>query len=92
MLVLVFARVAQIPWTGVLAVLAMSAGTAITVSALAILSVHARRFALRLLGSETGAAVGGGAVLAVLGGGFLLLMGTGLLTASFDAPVRSLGL
>lgn len=91
-LVLIFARFADISWIGVLAVLAMSAGTAITVSALAVLSVKARGLALNLLGSTSGVAGALSQAIAVTGGLVLIAMGYGLLINSFDAPVRSMGL
>ena len=73
----------------------MSLGTAITVAAIAVLSVRARGLALRL-----SAVTGGGwtayvsPVLAVAGGAAIMLLGAGLLEASFDtAPARrSMGL
>ena len=94
-LVLVFARFAQIQTAGVAAVAAMSLGTAITVAGIAILSIKGRDLALRL-----SAAAGGGwtayvsPLLAIGGGVIILLLGAGLLEASFDtAPARrSMGL
>ena len=92
-LVLVFARFAGIPWAGVMSVLAISLGTAITVSAIALLSVQARKLALSLAGSGTTVWVDRVAWSLALGGGALLvLFGWGLMAASFDAPVRSMGL
>ncbi len=91
-LVLVFAKFAQIPLAGVMAVFAISIGTAITVAALAFMSVKARDASMKLLG------VGGGSLsvatngLALLGGAVLILLGYGLMAATFDAPVRSMGL
>ena len=91
-LVLVFARFSHVEWAGVLAVLAMSVGTAITVSALAIASVGARGLAVRLLGSSGVAATTLLYGLPLLGGLVLTAMGLGLLAGSFDAPARSMGL
>ncbi len=91
-LVLVFAKFAQIPMVGVLAVAAISVGTAITVSALAILSVQARKLAVSLLDGAVGMADRIGHGLALAGGFILILMGYGLIAASFTGPVRSMGL
>jgi ABC-type nickel/cobalt efflux system permease component RcnA len=91
-LVLIFARYAGVSWAGVLAVLAMSLGTALTVSGLAITSVGARNFALRLLGSSNNWGDRLGAYVAILGGGVLALMGVGLYISSLAPPVRSMGL
>lgn len=91
-LVLIFARYADVVWAGVLAVLAMSLGTAITVSALAITSVGARNFAMRLLGASSTWGERMGAYVAILGGAVLTLMGIGLFVSSMAPPVRSMGL
>ena len=91
-LVLIFAHYAGVAWAGVLAVIAMSVGTAITVSALAITSVGARNFALKLLGTSSGWGERISAAVAILGGGFLALTGLGLYLSSMSAPVRSMGL
>jgi len=91
-LVLVFARFAGIPWAGVMSVLAISLGTALTVSAIAVLSVQARRIALSLAGSGTIWVDRVAWSLAFAGGVVLILLGWGLMAASFDAPVRSMGL
>ena len=52
LIVLVFAFAQGLAWAGVLAVLAMSLGTGITVSALAAVAVSARTLALRLAGDD----------------------------------------
>lgn len=91
-LVLVFARYSGVTWAGVLAVLAMSLGTALTVSILAITSVSARNLAFRLLGASNSLNGYIGSVVSVLGGGVLVLMGLGLLTSSYAPPIRSMGL
>jgi nickel/cobalt exporter len=61
-LVLVFALSQGIFWVGVTATLAMALGTAITVAAIALLSVWGKGLAVRLVKSRTG-----GATIAVLG-------------------------
>lgn len=92
-LVLAFARFSDISWIGAIAVIAMSVGTAITVTALALLSVHARSLALKLSGATGSRAAIASSVVTAAGGVILLAMGYGLLVASFaPAPARSMGL
>lgn len=91
-LVLVFARFVDVSWAGALAVLAMSIGTAITVSALAIAAVSARDVALKLLGSTGALGTTLGSIVAVGGGTLLILFGVGLFLGSFEPPTRSMGL
>ncbi|MEM1316826.1 MAG: delayed-early response protein/equilibrative nucleoside transporter [Pseudomonadota bacterium] len=92
-LVLAFARFSDISWIGALAVLAMAAGTSITVTALALISLHARSFAVKLMGTSNGLTAIASSVVAMGGGVILFAMGYGLLTASFAAaPTRSMGL
>ena len=91
-LVLVFSRFSGIPWAGALAVLAMSVGTAITVSALAVLSVQARGFALRLMGTNNSLAAFAANSATIACGLLLLSIGIGLMTTSFAPPIRSMGL
>ncbi len=91
-LVLVFARFADIPLAGIMAVAAISAGTAITVSALAILAVKARGLAVSLLGSTATRIDTAGYLIALVGGFILILLSYGLLASSWVAPVRSMGL
>lgn len=91
-LVLVFARFSGVSWAGAAAVLAMSMGTAITVSLMAMAAVGAREFALRMLGSSNGLVGTLGYLAAIIGGVVLTSMGLGLIIGSFDAPVRSMGL
>jgi nickel/cobalt transporter (NicO) family protein len=78
-LVLIFALTQGMFWAGVLATFAMALGTAITVSALAVLAVGSRDLAVRLVGGRWadrihGAAGIGGALL-VVGFGAILLYG-----------------
>ncbi|EFL88866.1 high-affinity nickel-transporter [Ahrensia sp. R2A130] len=92
-LVLAFARFSDITWIGAIAVMAMSAGTAITVTALALLAVNARSFALKLSGATGNTAAMASGVITLGGGVLLMIMGYGLLAASFaPAPARSMGL
>ena len=89
-LVLVFAKAFGIAWSGVGAVFAMSAGTAITVASLALLAIKARGIASSLIKNDTGnwAVLSSG--FALLGGLFILAIGIGLLSLSFSAahPLR----
>lgn len=78
-LVLIFALAQGMLWAGIAATFAMALGTAITVSALAVLAVGSRDIAIRFAGSRWteriyGAAGLGGALL-VLAFGVLLLLG-----------------
>lgn len=91
-LVLIFARFAQIPLTGVLAVIAISAGTAITVSVLAFLAVWMRDFAMSVTRSSFVQFARIGDTLALVGGIVLVLIGYGLLAGSFSSQAtRMLG-
>ncbi|MEH6496189.1 MAG: nickel/cobalt transporter [Pseudomonas marincola] len=84
-LVLVFAKAIGIPYSGVCAVLAMSAGTSIAVAVLAFLAVKFRNKAVSLIDSRSPLwwIAANGAILA--GGGLLLVLGISLLNASFYA-------
>jgi len=70
---------------GVLSVLAMSIGTAITVSLLAIIAVKAKDVAIRLAGSGSRKAAGITHAIEIAGAVFVLLMGLGLLGAALQA-------
>ncbi len=78
LLILVLAKVMGLFWLGILATLAMAAGTALTVALLAIISQRARHLAQRLLknshGTHSWALLG--EVVALCGG--LILIGVGL--------------
>jgi len=79
-LVLVFAVSQGVPGAGVLAVLAMALGTALTTTALACLAVFAKRTALRLAGGRGQAgllALGG---LELVAAAFVLVLGTAMLS------------
>lgn len=95
LVVLVFARASGLDAAGIAAVAAVSAGTAITVSALAWLAVNARDLAGRVAERSERLAAGRAALLGELaglaGGLVILALGLSLLEASF-APVHPLGL
>ena len=79
-LILVFAVSQGVPGAGILAVLAMALGTALTTTALACLAVFAKRAALRLAGGR-----GQGGLLAIGGlelvaAAFVLVMGLAMLS------------
>lgn len=77
-LVLFFALAQGVFFFGVLATIAMSIGTAITVAALAILSSGARQTALRIAGGMDGWGLRVYWALSLAGGSALLLIGAGL--------------
>lgn len=70
---------------GVLSVLAMSVGTAITVSILATLAVMAKDVAVRYAGSGTTKAMRIATIIEIAGALFVLLMGLALLGAALQA-------
>ncbi|MEQ9488298.1 MAG: nickel/cobalt transporter [Alphaproteobacteria bacterium] len=82
-----------LPWAGVAAVMAMALGTAITVSAVATLSVYSRKGALHLMrflpdrAGLVSVIVDG---VAMLGGVVILLAGLLLLYATWTAPLHPL--
>ena len=80
--VLVFALAQDVLWAGIAATLFMAAGTALTTGALAVLAVHAKRLAVRLVGAESSRAVlvGRGAEFAAAL--FVLTVGLALLAGS----------
>jgi nickel/cobalt transporter (NicO) family protein len=78
-IVLVFALSQGLLAVGLVAVLAMAAGVAVTVSALAALSVFARRMARRLAGGEEHFAFPG-AVIELLAAAFVATIGLGLMS------------
>ncbi len=72
-------------WTGgIVSVVAMGLGTAITVSALAILAVTAKNWALAIAGGESRAAWLHSAI-EIAGAAFVLLLGLALFSASLSA-------
>lgn len=93
-LVLLAAFSLELYWAGIGAVLAMSLGTALTVSLLATLSVYARRTSLRLAEHLPNSRAGLARALdivALLGGAVILVLGLLLLQAAWTAPVHPLG-
>ncbi len=90
-LVLLFALTQSAFAIGAFSAFAMSVGTAITVSTLAVLTLFSKNAALRLAGTADGpwgARIERGFALA--GGAFILLMGIFLLAGSFVAPPQPL--
>lgn len=82
-LVLAVANILNLAWAGALAVLAISAGTAITVCALALLAVYASDRAVRLVGMRGRALTLSARIVALLGGAIIFAAGLSLLFASF---------
>jgi nickel/cobalt exporter len=85
-LVLGFAKAVGVFLYGILATIAMAIGTALTVSALAVMTFFFRRTALNLVGDRASAV---GAIelgLALLAGAGLVLLGSLLLAGSFAIP------
>ena len=91
-LVLLVAHALDLRWAGIAAVVAMSVGTALTVSVLAAVSVLARRVALRLIGGTARAAWANMALsgVGVLGGAAICMMGLALLGATLATPAHPL--
>ncbi len=84
-LVLVLAKALGLPWAGVGAVMAMSAGTGMAVASLAFLAVKARHKAVALTADRGPFWRYAGSGVALAGGGLLLAIGISLLSASFYA-------
>ncbi|MGD2119690.1 MAG: nickel/cobalt transporter [Chromatiales bacterium] len=82
-LVLILASVMQLHWYGVLAVLAMSLGTALTIVILAILATKAREWASAVVAHRSPWWALAGCGFGVLGGVIVILLGLLLLNASF---------
>jgi nickel/cobalt transporter (NicO) family protein len=78
-LVLIFAVSQGVPGAGVLAVLAMALGTAVTTMALAGLAVFAKRVALRLAGNRGRAGLVVIQALELLAAAFVLVLGIAML-------------
>lgn len=88
-LVLLFALAQDAFVIGAFSAFAISIGTALTVSALALLTVFSKNMALRLAGKTDGIwAKRLELMLRLAGGGLILLMGLTLLIASFTEPAR----
>lgn len=78
-LVLIFAYAAKIAWAGMLAVLAMSAGTALAVALLALLAVKARDWAGTLAAGHRRGANLATALVGFCGGALVALLGVSLM-------------
>jgi nickel/cobalt exporter len=85
-LVLGFAKAVGVFLFGILATIAMSIGTALTVSGLAVMTFFFRRSALNLVGERAGAVVAIELGFALLAGAGLVLLGSLLLAGSFATP------
>jgi nickel/cobalt transporter (NicO) family protein len=86
-LVLGFAKAVGVFLFGILATIAMSIGTALTVSGLALMTFFFRRSALNLVGERAGAVVAIELGFALLAGAGLVVLGSLLLAGSFATPV-----
>lgn len=84
LIVLTFSLLNGLYLGGVLSVLAMSIGTAITVSALAIMAVSAKGVAVKMAGDGSRALIVGNAI-EILGAALVTLMGIILLLAALQA-------
>lgn len=91
-LILIFAHAMHIHWAGVAAVLAMSIGTAITVSTLALLAVNARHWVVSLTRHKSSRFWGmSGGLVILLAGLLIFSLGLSLLIYSFG-PQHPLGI
>jgi nickel/cobalt transporter (NicO) family protein len=84
-IVLTFSLLNSLYLGGVLSVFAMAIGTAITVSALAIMAVSAKGLAVRFAGNGTTAAMRVGNAIEILGALLVTLMGIVLFLAALQA-------
>jgi ABC-type nickel/cobalt efflux system permease component RcnA len=84
-LVLLFALAHGVFLAGVAATFAMAFGTAVTVSALAVLTLYSKRLALAAVGANGRWVETAYSGFAVLGAGLLLLLGAALFWASLGA-------
>ncbi|MUO78343.1 delayed-early response protein/equilibrative nucleoside transporter [Agrobacterium vitis] len=91
LLVMTFAMLNQLYLGGILSVFAMAAGTAITVSALAIAAVGAKGLAVRLAGNGSHTAYRVGMAIEIGGALFIILVGSLLLAASLQGYHLSSG-
>lgn len=90
-LVLVAANLLGVWPAGIAAVIAMSAGTAMAVAALACAAVYARDWAGRMLSAGTGRWRYAGDVVAFAGGAVICLLGVLLLITALSTPLSSPG-
>ncbi len=91
LLVMTFSMLNGLYLGGILSVFAMAAGTAITVSALAIVAVAAKGLAVRLAGPGSSAAYRVGLTIEIGGAVFIILLGGLLLAASLQGYHLSSG-
>ncbi|MVA24746.1 nickel/cobalt transporter [Agrobacterium vitis] len=91
LLVMTFAMLNQLYLGGILSVFAMAAGTAITVSALAIAAVGAKGLAVRLAGHGSHTAYRVGLAIEIGGALFIIVVGSLLLAASLQGYHLSSG-
>lgn len=90
-LVLGVANLFAIPWAGIVAVCAISLGTAIAVATLALAVLSARRLVSALLATDNPRFAIAGQAVALAGGAIILFLGITLLAGSFG-PAHPLGL
>ncbi len=90
-LVLALANLFAIPWAGVAAVFAMSAGTAVAVAALALTVLSARRMAAALVVADSPGIALASRILALAGGLAIFALGASLLAGSLG-PAHPLGM
>jgi nickel/cobalt transporter (NicO) family protein len=91
-LVLAVANMLGLWLAGIAAVIAMSVGTAITVSALAVLAVQARHWAARAAAGDSIGWQRAGQVVALAGGLLIFALGASLFGAGLGTPAHPLGL
>jgi ABC-type nickel/cobalt efflux system permease component RcnA len=92
-LVLAVANMLGLWVAGIAAVVAMSVGTAITVSILAVLAVQARDWAGRIAGAHSGTGwARAGQVAALAGGSLIFALGASLFMTGATMPAHPLGL
>jgi len=91
LLVMTFAMLNGLYLGGILSVFAMAAGTAITVSALAIIAVGAKGLAVRMAGAGSHTAYRIGTAIEIGGALFIILIGSLLLAASLQGYHLSSG-
>lgn len=84
--VLLFALSIGMFWAGVFATFAMAAGTALTVSALAVIAVGSRELASRLAGRESAWAIRIEQAAGIAGAALVLLIGATFFAASLISP------
>jgi len=89
--VLIFAHLLGLAWAGIGSVAAMSAGTALAVSVLAVLAVSARDWVVSIGPGGTAWGRYAGIMLSFAGGLFVMAVGWSLLSASFG-PTHPLAL